>query len=167
MTGTKGGLAKSAVDMLKKLRLRNHQFHVGVEAESPEILYRRSLTIPFLDHLENALDDRSSPYAKIAALGLCLVPSVMVKKDDWQTNITNAATLYEADLPAPLFLQTELHCWKTSFQHSSQDELSDSPIAALNRCDNRLFPNISTLLKLVCTIPVTSCEAEQTYSAIR
>ena len=139
----------------------------NVEAEIPEVYYRRSLTIPFLDHLLQELDDRFSSNAKVATLGLCLVPSVISKTDDWQTNVEDLASLYQIDLPAPLSLQTELQYWKGKFVHCEPDQLSDSPIDALNECDSRLFPNVSTLLKILSTIPVTSCEAERTFSALR
>ena len=64
-------------------------------------------------------------------------------------------------------MQTELHCWKHKWIHIKTDHLPDSPIEALNKCDSRQFPNISTLLRIMSTIPVTSCEAERTFSALR
>lgn len=79
----------------------------------------------------------------------------------------NLAALYEIDLPTPLSLETELQCWKHKFQDYVEEELPCSPLQALNRCDGRIFPNICTLLRLICTIPVTSCEAERTFSALR
>lgn len=79
----------------------------NVEADSPEVYYRRALTIPFLDHLLSELEFRFSTNVKIAALGLCLVPSILLKRDDWEENIMNLAALYEIDLPTPLSLETE------------------------------------------------------------
>ena len=128
--------------------------------------YRRSLTIPFLDHLIKELEDRFSSNSKIATSGLCLVPSVMSKRDDWQANVKDLALLYQADLPAPLSLTTELHCWKCKFVQYKPDKLPGGPIDALNECDTRLFPNVSTQLKILSTIPVTSCEAEWTFSSL-
>ena len=139
----------------------------NVEADIPEVYYRRSLTAPFLDHLLQEMEDRFTTNAKVATLGLCLVPSTICKKDDWQTHVNNLASLYQGDLPAPLSLQTELHCWKHKWIHVKTDDLPKSPIEALNKCDSRLFPNISTLLRIMSTIPVTSCEAECTFSALR
>ena len=139
----------------------------NVEADIPEVYYRRSLTAPFLDHLLQEMEDRFTTNAKVATLGLCLVPSTICKKDDWQTHVNNLASLYQGDLPAPLSLQTELHCWKHKLIHVKTDDLPKSPIEALNKCDSRLFPNISTLLRIMSTIPVTSCEAERTFSALR
>ena len=75
------------------------------------------------------MEDRFSTNAIVATLGLC---STICKKDDWQTRVNNLASLYQGDLPAPLSLQTELHCWKI---HVKTDDLPDSPIEALNNCE--------------------------------
>ena len=48
--------------------------------------------------------------------------------------------------------------------HCEQYQLPDNPLDALNECDSRLFPNVYILL---CTIPVISCEAERSFSALR
>ena len=82
--------------------------------------YRRSLTIPFLDHLLQELDDRFSSNAKVATLGLCLVPSVISKTDDWQTNVEDLASLYQIDLPAPLSLQLSFNIGNVNSSTVSQ-----------------------------------------------
>ena len=82
--------------------------------------------IPFLDHLIKKLEERVSSNAKVAAIGLCLVPSVMSERDDWQTSIEELASLYKA---APLS-STELHCWKRKFMHYQSSKLPDGPIYA-------------------------------------
>ena len=56
------------------------------------------------------MEDRFSLNAKVATLGLCLVPSVISKTDNWQESVKDLASLYQVDLPAPLSLHTELHC---------------------------------------------------------
>ena len=42
-----------------------------------------------------------------------------------------------------------------------------SPAAAIKECDSDSFPNISVLLQLACTLPVTSCECERSASVLR
>ena len=141
----------------------------NVDAEDPEVYYRRVLTIPFVDHLIQEMEDRFSTNANVATLGLCLVPSVMMKKKKTGTQMWNYCHLFTSvTYLAPSHLQLncivgrfhKFLCWEPS-------KLPDSPIQALNECDNRLFPNISTLLRILCTIPVTSCEAERSFSALR
>ena len=55
----------------------------NIEAEFPESYYCKNLTIPFLDYLNQELEHRFSTNARIASLGLCLVPDVMQQVDDW------------------------------------------------------------------------------------
>ena len=97
---------ESTVDMAEEVgtekpsiprRCSRQTQRVNVEAEEPKVYYRRSLTIPFLDYLLHELEDRFSFNAKVATLGLCLVPSVIFKKDDWQTNVKDLASLYQVD----------------------------------------------------------------------
>ena len=138
----------------------------NVEAETSEIYYRRTLTIPFLDHLISQLKERFNPHAKTAALGLGLVPSVMASRST-DIDVHNLVELYESDLPCPLNVKTEVHQWKRNFRDWNTNELPNSPLEAINSCDARIFPNIFSLLKIMCTIPVTSCEAERSFSALR
>ena len=152
-----------------RLELRSLLFHVGAVGRHnvPTLKVNQKIIDGSIYRPpSNWAGGEVSSNTRIATLRLCLIPSVVVKKDDWRKNAENLASLYQVDLPAPLLLQTELHSWKHKCTHSQQHQLPDSPIATLNQCDDRLFPNISTLLKLVSTIPVTSCEAERTFSTL-
>ena len=42
-----------------------------------------------------------------------------------------------------------------------------SPSAALLECDPDVFPNIHTLLRIACTLPVTSAENERCNSSLK
>ena len=42
-----------------------------------------------------------------------------------------------------------------------------SPAEAIKECDPMIFANISTLLQIVCTLPLTSCECERSASTLR
>ena len=37
----------------------------------------------------------------------------------------------------------------------------------MNTCSKDLYPNLVVLLQIACLIPVTSCEAERSFSAVR
>ena len=39
--------------------------------------------------------------------------------------------------------------------------------SALKCCDPDCFPNLNTLLRIGCTLPVTSCENERTNSVLK
>ena len=43
----------------------------------------------------------------------------------------------------------------------------DTPEKCLNEVDSDYFPNISTLINLMVTLPVTSCECERSFSMLK
>lgn len=73
---------------------------------------------------------------------------------------------YRKDLPDPESVLVELHCcelkWKTYTAEKPKD-----PQETLPNADGALFQNIRKLLKITCTLPVTSCECERNNSALK
>ena len=45
--------------------------------------------------------------------------------------------------------------------------LPDTPSKSLEHADESMFPNIHILLRLICTLPVTSSECERSISVLR
>ena len=52
----------------------------NIPAQTPSQYYRRTVTIPVLDHLISEMNRRFSEHQKTAFLGLNLIPSILVKK---------------------------------------------------------------------------------------
>ena len=48
-----------------------------------------------------------------------------------------------------------------------KEDKPNSLAQALKICDVTMFPNIFVFLKIGCTLPVTSCECERSFSTIR
>ena len=46
-------------------------------------------------------------------------------------------------------------------------ELPSKPKESLVHCDYNYFPNIHTLLRIICTLPVTSCFCERSISGLK
>lgn len=70
--------------------------------------------------------------------------------------------LYENDLPSPATFNAELNIlWsqKWSVDQHKAAELN-TPEKALAYADNDFYPNIWTLLQIMASLPVTSCECE-------
>ena len=53
--------------------------------------------------------------------------------------------------------------WKKGFKHVAYDSVADT----LRNCNELAFPNIFTVLKILAVVPVTTCECEQSVSALR
>ena len=86
------------------------------------------------------------------------------------TDTRKLGELYECDFPSPDCLESELHSWQLKWQKQLQEHgeasLPSSPTLTISQVSS-VYPNISTLLKLFCTLPVTSCSAERSFSKLK
>ena len=98
--------------------------------------------------------------------GLSLVPSVMKEDSSWKEYVMDLATLYQCDLPSCDNMDMELVCWPTNWE-DHVGNLPSRPRDMLVQCDYSYFPNIHTLLRIVCTLPVTSCTCERSISGLK
>ena len=109
---------------------------------------------------------------------LAFIPSVICHEpsedeDDIETEISidNIRDFYKDDLPSPNLLETESVRWKimwrAKWDHLEEDKRPATCASTLKSCDKLLFPNIYTLLKIICTMPATSCECERSASVMR
>ena len=73
---------------------------------------------------------------------------------------------WEKDIPFLKSLGNEVCRWQTLWQ-STDRELPNNLLLALNVCDEDGFPNIYRLLVVACTLPITIAEAEQFFSLIK
>ena len=133
-------------------------------AEDSETYYRHTLTIPFSDQLIVEMNARFSITQRKAVLGLSLVPTAM--DEDWKANVHELAQFYYDDLPDPDSLDVELHCWKLKWDEH-QGEKPKDPQTTLPYADCAFFQNIRELIKITCTLPVTSRECERSNSALK
>ena len=75
--------------------------------------------------------------------------------------------MYEDDLPAPRSLDVELELWQSTWAHNEEAMTLNTPEKALIHVDKDYYPNILSLMKIMVTIPVTSCECERSISLLR
>ena len=138
----------------------------NIPADTPSEYYCRTLSIPLLDHLLCEMNTRFSSHQQTALLGLSVVPSIMVAlpSDEYFGKVGKFANMYEEDLPSPGCITSELHCWqlkwKQHLQEHGQRSLPSTPIATLTHLTS-MYPN------LLCTLPITSCSAERSFSGLK
>ena len=139
--------------------------HDNAPADSPEVYYRRNLMIPFLNHITSELDNRFGPshQTKIKLLGH--IPSIAASYP--LASVTEVGKMYKADLPSPHMLSTEFSRWKSKCFSTPKDHRPDTLEKALKVCDEDDYPNISALLVIACTLPVTTCETERSNSQLK
>ena len=125
------------------------------------------MTVPFLDHVCSQMEERFSETQQKAYMALSLVPDTLRSDTQWREKVKGMITFYETDLPSPLSLEAELDCWESKWSLREGDDLPTTPLSALHHCSSALFPNIYTLLKILCTLPVKTSECELTFSSLK
>ncbi len=140
---------KSGIDITKPRTCGRQTKRNNTPADGPEEYYKRSVTIPFLDHLLNELDTRFSCLHERAAVGMSLVPSVMLSRPS-----TEELSFFSDDLPHHDALHAELNQWYVLWEGAS--EKTDNLTDAMKQCDGKYFPNVKTILRICCTFPITS-----------
>ena len=142
----------------------SQQHRSNAEASSPYEYFKRNVAIPFLDHIIIRINQQFSQSSRFATSLLGLVLNVLCTKE---ISFENALRKYEGDLPTPELFDLELKRWKNRYMSMPPQLRPASPAAAIKDCDWDTFPNISVLLQIACTLPVTSCECERSGSVLR
>ena len=144
----------------------------NVPANTPCEYYCRCISIPVLDHLLSEMESRFSSHQQTALLGLSIVPSVLVSlpTEEYTTKSMQLAKMYNADLPSPDCVESELHCWQLKWQQQFRENgsasLPSTPSSTLCQITS-MNPNIKILITIMCTLPVTSCSAERSFSGLK
>ncbi len=125
-----------------------------------------------LDHLLPELERRFTQHQKTTLEGQYLVPSVLVAKD--LATVSSAAMkvgeLYSVDHPNMSSLEAEIHNWHTKWTAVEKDHGFNALPTTLSSTLLKMsifFPNIKALITILCTLPVTSCIAERSFSGLK
>ena len=114
------------------------------------------------------LNNRFSDVQRKAIMALSIVPSVFMTDQEADSSLVEELIgHYHDDLPSPSTLQQELHMWKCKWKLVEKSGLPDTSSKSLEHANESMFPNIHILLRLICTLPVTSSECECSISVLR
>ena len=153
-------------------RLASRQQHrSNIPSDTVKEYYKLSITIPLLDHiileLESRFDTESSA---IVVEFMKLLPSSSLHNTGsiQASDFPRLLTLYKDDLPAPRCLDVELELWQSKWVYNAEEAKNLNTLEkALAHVDKDYFPNIRSLMMIIVTIPVTSCECERSISLLR
>ena len=151
---------------------RRQIFRENHPTETISDFYRVSLTIPLLDTLEQELTSRFNDDTFTCFTGIYLLPSKIKsmeeKKDKKPLRVLckNLVTFYKNDLPFPERIDKKLDLWETEWL-TERNIFPASFVETLKCVDFTGYHNIKELLKILATLPITSCECERSFSGMK
>ena len=138
----------------------------NVPAENPEEYYRRVIAVPLIDRLISEMTFRFNSFNKsVKAPFACTI--IICHPVYNHLEITDLTNQYSDNLPNPDIIDQELRRWKRKWMDVKPDDRPDSLAKSIKVCDKQRFPNVFILIKIGCTLPVTSAECERSFSAMR
>ena len=142
------------------------QHRANPEFTSVEDFFKKTIATPFLDHLISDVSSRFIAHSKMAASLQALLP-VNITPATPCGNIQEAIDLYSDDLPNPNILDEEISRWRSKWLPIPQQDHPETLSEALKQCCSETLPNVSRLLRLFATIPLSSCSCERSASALK
>ena len=101
--------------------------------------------------------------------GLVIVPVKMLslyhKNIDWRQKFRPFAEFYRSDLPCYKALEAELDLWESYWLNDTSCD-SDNISSTLKSIDFKSFSNIKVCLRILGTLPVTTCTCERSFSSM-
>ena len=85
----------------------------------------------------------------------------------WKLEFTKFFEQYEDDLPSPRKLAAEMDLWEAFWTRTFVGVLPGKILSTLKSCNESMFPNLYCCLRLLGTVPVTTCECERSISSLR
>ena len=135
------------------------------EYDSCEDYFKKTVMIPFLDHLINDISSRFTNHSKQAA-SLQDLP-VNITEGTSTSSMKDAIDFYSDDLPNSDIIDEEFSRWKCKWLCVPLKDRPETLAESLKQCCQQTLPNIFTLLKLFATLPLSSCSCERSASALR
>lgn len=125
--------------------------------------YKINLFIPFLEHTIQQLIERFTKHRKLVSALSGVLPLNFAAGSE----IEEAIAMYSSVLPEKCVsvVKAELDVWKVVMSKTSPTPRS--ALECLDKCDQKLMPNVYTLLQILATIPVSTATPERTFSSLR
>ena len=132
---------------------------------------KKAVTIPLLDHLITEMCTRFQPNAPNAYNGLYVIPSKTISlvsnnQVNWKEKFKSFTLFYQDDLPNPLALDAEIQIWERLWL-DVKGTRPETLAQTLKSIDLKVFENLNVASRILATIPVTTCECERSFPALR
>jgi hypothetical protein len=145
---------------IKIPRLAKRQKHrCNIMMTTPEEYYRISIFIPFIDSVIQQLNDRFNKHRKIISGFQALIDCNI------KTDLRQFVNFYQNDVECYGKVVIEINLWHRFLKENNIKPVS--ALEAISKCNPEFYKNIYILLHIFVVLPVTSCEAERTFSSLK
>ena len=147
----------------KQQHRENHPFSSSSE------YYKKSVTIPIVDHLLTEMNSRFANESLVTYTGLYIIPSKLISLvsggHSWKDKVMPFIKFYEDDLPNPKAIDAELCLWekywvlnKEKCPSNVESTMSSLPpsniLSAMTAIHFPGFENIKVVLRILATLPL-------------
>lgn len=140
----------------------------NVPAESLEEYYRRTIAIPFLDHMISELKRRfNAKHAELFVLSRLICSNVYIQSAEQIAEIAQTLSKIYAEDFTDENIVPELTRWRKKCFDMSADLRPTTTLESLNLCNPEYFPNVFVLLKILAILPVSSSQCERSFSTMK
>ena len=91
---------------------------------------------------------------------------LMVGQEQWKKNFKDFVNLYKCDIPNQQILHAQLDMWNIKWR-DFKGTLPTTITKVLQLTDKDIFPSIYESLRILGTVPVTTCTCERSISGLR
>lgn len=141
----------------------------NIPADTIEDYFRRTIFIPFIDHVITQLHERFTEHQNLLKRFFTLLPSGRDELNEVSMqDFHELCEFYANDLFSTnaAILDAELMLWHQKFKNGATAPCENA-IDAMSQCNKLIYPNIYNLLKIFTTLPVTTCVNERSFSTLR
>ena len=128
--------------------------------------WRVAVAAPFLDYVKEEIGRRFTIENGIIYDRLCIVPAMMKVVDGWRAKYLKFLMQYKVDFPELSNIDVEIFRWERKWTFYEGDLPIDIS-STLEHTDEFTFPTIRESLRILLTLPITSCECERKISTLR
>lgn len=147
-------------ESIKMPRVALRQKHrSNCNSSDPEEYFRTSIAVPFIDDFLSQMKLRFNDHKSTISSLHKLIPSICASSNFAEDDFKVYAHFLDFTT-----LSSELNLWKNKWQDK---EGPSSALEALTFCRQSSYPNVHVLLKILATLPVTTCTPERTFSSLR
>lgn len=144
---------------------KQSKYRTNIPATSAEEYYRRTIFLPFLDNIIMQLKLRLQKQNDILAKFACLTTTATDKET--KNEFLELAKFYSVEehifLDSAEIMVAELELWKKCIKNIQ----INSAMEAYAFCDENFYPRIKRMLKILCTLPITTSCTERSFSTLR